>query len=73
MLINRADVYRYMGYKDSEPDASARAECDRIEALMLAEVKPCKVWRLFDLERDGNSLRLSGCDFALEVSEISRH
>lgn len=73
MLIDRADVYRYMGLRNLEPSDPIAAEVDRIEALLLASVEPVYVWRLFDLIRSEGHLELSGCGFALEGSSISRH
>lgn len=73
MLINRADVYRYMGFQNSQPSPSITAETDRLEALLINSVKPAYVWRLFDLEKSGDSLKLSGCDFELYGSSISQH
>lgn len=73
MLINRADVYRYMGFQNSQPSLSIATETDRLEALLINSVKPVYVWRLFDLEEFGNSLRLSGCEFELSGSSISQH
>ena len=73
MLINRADVYRYMGLQNSKPSPSIEEETDRIEKLLIELVKPAYVWRLFDLIRSEDFLELSGCGFALEGLSISRH
>lgn len=73
--INRGDAYRYMGLR-GEPDQSIITEVDRCERLLLETVKPAYVWRVFDLERGGESesaLRLLGCKFALEGDSIARH
>lgn len=76
MRINRQDAYRYMGLKGA-PEPSIAAEADRIEGLLLDSVKPSFVWRLFDLEygssEDPSSLRLSGCGFTLDGSDIASH
>lgn len=73
MLINRADVYRYMGFQNSFPSLSVEKETDRLEELLLDTVTWHYVWRLFDLERSGDPLRLSGCGFELSGSGISQH
>lgn len=68
----RADAFRYMGIR-KEPDASVLAETERCEKRLLEAAKPRYVSRVFDLDRAGGGLRLSGCEFALEGRSIALH
>lgn len=70
--INRLEALRYMGYKE-QPDERISATIDECERELLKEARPQFVWRVFDVEREGRSLRLSECDFELEGRNIYDH
>lgn len=70
--INRNDALRYMGFREA-PDDKTSALIDLCEERLLNAAKPRYVWRVFDLERSENRLRLSGCGFALDGESIRGH
>lgn len=70
--INRSDALRYMGFREA-PDDKTSALIDLCEERLLNAAKPRYVWRVFDLERPENRLRLSGCGFTLDGKSIRAH
>lgn len=61
-----------MGYR-AAPDEQTTALIDKCEEKLLNTAVPRYVWRVFDIERLGDELRLSGCGFSLPGESIRSH
>lgn len=75
LKINRADAYRYMGFREpfsENVDPKTAEITDKCERELLSAVKPRFVWRVFDIRRD-NGLFLDGCYFQLVGKSIEKH
>ena len=71
--INRSEVLRYLGYAGKEPDELVATQLAEAERIVLRLAKPRAVYRLFDLERAGDVIRLRGTAFVLEGRDIRAH
>ncbi|MCL2568866.1 MAG: methionine synthase [Oscillospiraceae bacterium] len=71
--INRAEVLRYLGYGDNAPDALVAAQLDEAETIVRRLAKPRVLYRLFDLEPAGETLRVRGTALDLAGEAILAH
>lgn len=73
LTIDRKLVLRYMGYRGNLPDEAVSKLIDDVEAQLRKVARPAVVWRLFDVCRNKEELKLSGCNFALTGRHIAKH
>lgn len=71
--INRAEAFRYMGYKGGEIPANIEALADECEQSLLAKATPKFVWRVFDIEKTENGIEIKNTALALKGADIAEH
>ena len=71
--LNRAEVLRYLGHAGAALDTLVAAQLDEAEAMILRLARPRAIYRLFDLERAGDTLRPQGTALDLEGRDIRAH
>ena len=71
--IDRSEVLRYLGYGDNAPDALVTAQLQEAEQIVERLASPLAIYRLFGLERDHDTLRVSGTVLELEGEAIRAH
>ena len=71
--LNRTEILRYLGHADTSPDGLVAAQLDEAEATVRRLARPRTLYRLFDLERTGDALRLRGTALDLEGRDIRAH
>lgn len=71
--IDRDETLRYLGIVGGVPDGLVAAQLAEAEGIVLRLAQPRAVYRLFDLERDGDVLRLQGTALDLEGEDIRAH
>jgi len=70
-LVNRAEVYRYMGIKNGMPDASVAAMTENIISELAKAVTPHFCVRDTVLEINGNTVDFGM--FSLESADLAKH
>lgn len=71
--IDKNEVYRYLGYKDSIPDEKVCEIIDECEQKLLKEISPRYIYRIFDAEKAGEKIVLKNVPDILKGNDISRH
>lgn len=71
--IDKAEVLRYLGHRGQGYGPALDAVIDGAIAECHAGARPRHVWRLFELERTPEGIRLAGTDFVLPGGDIAAH
>lgn len=71
--LNRAEILRYLGYKDSGVTEPVKKLLDRCEKETLEVIKPKSVYRRCSLESVPEGLRVSGTTLILKGRDIQEH
>ena len=71
--LNRAEAYRYMGYKGGGIPENIEALTDECEDSLLKSIVPKYVYRVFDIEETENGVEVSGAGLTFGGSDIKRH
>lgn len=71
--INRAEAFRYMGYKGGEIPANVEALADECEQSLLAKITPKFVWRIFDIEKTSEGVEIKNTALVFKGKNISAH
>ena len=71
--IDKNEVYRYLGYKDSVPDEKVCEIIDKCERELLKEISPRYIYRVFDAEKIGEEIKLKNAPDILKGNDINRH
>ncbi len=71
--LDRSEALRYMGYGETAPDEKIMSEVRQCEKQLLAVIKPCFVYKVFDTEPAENGVALKGTTLILKGRDISEH
>lgn len=71
--INRAEAYRYMGYKGGAMSANVDALCTECEQRLLAKITPKFVWRVFDIDITENGVEIMNTALVFKGRDIAEH
>lgn len=72
-LLNRAEIIRYLGYQNQEPDEIMLEEIKICEEEFYQVFEPKFYYEVFDLKREGTSLALADGSFVFLGEDIKRH
>lgn len=71
--LNRAEALRYMGYDGVSPDENTSALIDKCERELLGVIKPCYVYKVFDIKHEESAVSVEGTTLRLTGNSISEH
>ena len=71
--IDKNEVYRYLGYKNSVPDEKVCEIIDKCERELSKEISPRYIYRVFDAEKIGEEIKLKNAPDILKGNDINRH
>lgn len=71
--IDKHEAARYLGYKDTLPDVNITKMILEDEEKLLRVMKPRYCYKVFDIERKENVVRLKGAELVMEGTSISEH
>ena len=71
--LNTTETLRYLGHTGSPLDELVSAQLATAEELVLRLAKPRAIYRLFDLNRQANTLHLQNTTLTLLGSDIRTH
>lgn len=71
--LDRAEAFRYMGFKGGEIGESLIKITDECEKALLKAIKPRFVYRVFGLERGENGINISGTTLVFKGKDIEAH
>jgi len=71
--LNKNEALRYMGYGDISPDENILSLMNECEKALLAVIKPCCVYHVFDIEEVGEGVAVCGTSLVLKGDAIREH
>lgn len=71
--INKSEVARYLGYKDSLPDVNMTKLILQAEMDILKIMEPRYCYKVFDIEMADDCVKLAGSELKLEGNSIREH
>lgn len=71
--LNKDEALRYMGYRDTPADEKVRAVMDECEHQLIAVIKPCFVYHVFEIKPSDNGMAVCGTSLELKGKSISEH
>lgn len=71
--MNRAEAFRYMGYKGGTVPRNIEELADECEARLLAEITPKFVWRVFDIETASEGVEVKNTPLVFKGKDIAGH
>ena len=71
--LNRAEILRYLGYRDSGVTEPIERLLSRCEKETLEIIQPKYIYRRFEIERCPEGIRVSGTPLVLEGKDIQEH
>lgn len=71
--INRAEAFRYMGYKGGAIPANVEALADECEQSLLNKITPKFVWRIFNIEKTSEGVEIKNTALVFKGKNISAH
>lgn len=71
--INRAEAFRYMGYKGGAIPANIDALSTECEQSLLAKITPKFVWRVFDIEKTSEGVEVKNTALVFKGKNIAAH
>lgn len=71
--MNRAEAFRYMGYKGVTVPRNIEELADECEARLLAEITPKFVWRVFDIENALEGVEVKNASLVFKGKDIAEH
>ena len=71
--LNKKEALRYMGYGSNEPDPTISKALDECEKALLAVIKPCCIYHVFDIATAENGISVCGTSLVLEGNSVSEH
>ena len=71
--LNKNEALRYMGYGDTSPDENILSMMNECEKALLAVIKPCCVYHVFDIEEVGEGVAVCGTSLVLKGDAIREH
>lgn len=71
--LNRAEAFRYMGYRGGEIPENIKALADDCETQLLAGVSPKFVWRVFDIQNTADGVAVLNTPLIFRGRDIAAH
>ena len=71
--LDKGEALRYMGYRDVQADEKTLRIMEECEKKLLAVIKPCFVYHVFDIEHSDGGVIICGTSLILEGRSISEH
>ena len=71
--LNRAEILRYLGYRDSGVTEPIERLLSRCEKETLEIIQPKYIYRRFEIERCPEGIRVLGTPLVLEGKDIQEH
>lgn len=71
--LDRAEAFRYMGYKGGEIKESILKITDECEGALLEAIKPRLAYRVFDIGFDEKGIEIIGTPIVFEGNDIREH
>lgn len=71
--MNRAEAFRYMGYKGGTIPQNIEELANECEARLLAEITPKFVWRVFDIENALEGVEVKNTPLVFKGKDIAEH
>lgn len=71
--MNRAEAFRYMGYKGGTIPQNIEELANECEARLLAEITPKFVWRVFDIENALEGVEVKNTSLVFKGKDIAEH
>lgn len=71
--MNRAEAFRYMGYKGGTIPQNIEELANECEARLLAEITPKFVWRVFDIENASEGVEVKNTSLVFKGKDIAEH
>ena len=71
--LNYEEAFKYMGYGDASADSQIISIMKECEKEILKNCKPSFCYRVYDLVRENESIRLPGCTLKLVGESIKKH
>lgn len=71
--IDKYEVARYLGYKDTLPDVEMTKIILECEQTMLKTIKPKYIYRIFDIEQIDEGVKIVGTQLVLTGEAIKKH
>ncbi|MFI3171587.1 MAG: vitamin B12 dependent-methionine synthase activation domain-containing protein [Eubacteriales bacterium] len=72
LKINEVEVARYLGMKESQIDEETSAEIKRITEQLIVYVKDRAEYRVFDIQKENNSIIVKGTNLKLKGKSIQK-
>lgn len=57
-ILNRREIYRYLGYRGIEPDETIRQMTEEVIAQLMEAIEPRHIYRIFDCGIEGGRVTL---------------
>lgn len=71
--LDKGEALRYMGYRDVPADEKTLRIMDECEKKLLAVIKPCYIYHVFDIEASDSMVSVCGTSLILVGKSISDH
>lgn len=71
--LNRAEAFRYMGYKGGAIPPSIEVLADECEELLLERITPKFVWRVFDIESVFEGVEVKNTPLVFKGKDVAAH
>ena len=71
--LNRQEALRYMGCGDAVPDEKMLGMLEECEAALLAVIKPCCIYHVFDIEDTEDGVAVCGTSLVLAGRSVREH
>lgn len=71
--INKAEVLRYLGYGNNQPDEKISSLIDSCCEKILETIKPHYLYKVFDIAHMEDGIHLCDCTLILKGNDISEH
>ena len=71
--INRAEAFRYMGYKGGEINDTILKITDECEEKLLEVINPKYVYKVFDIEINDDGVKVKNTSLVFKGKDISSH
>lgn len=71
--LDKREALRYMGFGSSAPDPGTLALLEECEKRLLRVIKPCFVYRCFDIKAGNGGVEVLNTDLLLRGKDIGSH
>ena len=71
--LNRAEAFRYMGYKGGEINETLLKITEQCEQELLKAINPRYIYKMFNIEQNNECVKLSDTTLTLKGKDITAH